>query len=425
MAKSVEDTAFYRYHRLLALNEVGGEARRAGLQPEAFHRLAAWRLEHWPDTLLATATHDTKRGEDARARLAVLSELPVEWAAAVGAWRDLNAAIAADPSGGRVCSLSVAGRGVAAGAGPRRRDRRLRTLGRPAGRLADQVAAGGEGALRLERSRPRLRRPGAVVPAGSSTASFPVRRRPERFRRAGSSPPLRPTAWPSLLVKLTAPGVPDIYQGTENSRFQPGRSRQPAAGGFPGSGTRPDGRTAGEDAGPAMRTLIASATSGSVRAGALLSARGRRRTCPPRARLRARAGKSVLDHGDRAPPQPTPYLSRECGAAVRILGQNGNRPATLLASPAASRSAVRCRGIGQRRATVARPLPQPLAGGIAVDSLTVLHQVGICSTFHLRWLWSGRWREVEAGPFEETTEPASVGTLLIALAGVGSRSERR
>ena len=66
MAKSVEDTAFYRYHRLLALNEVGGEPDGPGMQPEAFHRLAARRLEHWPDTLLATATHDTKRGEDAR-----------------------------------------------------------------------------------------------------------------------------------------------------------------------------------------------------------------------------------------------------------------------------------------------------------------------------------------------------------------------
>ena len=83
MAKSVEDTAFYRYHRLLALNEVGGEADGAGCSPERFHRRAGDRLRHWPDMLLATATHDTKRGEDARARLAVLSELPTEWEAAV------------------------------------------------------------------------------------------------------------------------------------------------------------------------------------------------------------------------------------------------------------------------------------------------------------------------------------------------------
>ena len=68
MAKSVEDTAFYRYHRLLALNEVGGEPDSVGCRPEEFHRHAAARLQHSPDTMLCTATHDTKRGEDARAR---------------------------------------------------------------------------------------------------------------------------------------------------------------------------------------------------------------------------------------------------------------------------------------------------------------------------------------------------------------------
>jgi (1->4)-alpha-D-glucan 1-alpha-D-glucosylmutase len=91
MAKSVEDTAFYRYSRLLALNEVGGEPDAEGLTLSAFHRRAAERLELWPATLLATATHDTKRGEDARVRLAVLSEVPGVWNAEVRRWRELNA----------------------------------------------------------------------------------------------------------------------------------------------------------------------------------------------------------------------------------------------------------------------------------------------------------------------------------------------
>ena len=81
MAKSLEDTAFYRYHRLLALNEVGGDPtrRRAVARPSFTTRMAA-RAEHAPPGLTATATHDTKRGEDARARILALSEMPEEWA---------------------------------------------------------------------------------------------------------------------------------------------------------------------------------------------------------------------------------------------------------------------------------------------------------------------------------------------------------
>ena len=105
MAKSVEDTAFYRYGRLLALNEVGGEPDAEGLEPASFHRLAARRLEQWPDTLLATATHDTKRGEDGRARLAVLSELAEEWAATVDGVARAQLVAAGDSSQGRVHAL--------------------------------------------------------------------------------------------------------------------------------------------------------------------------------------------------------------------------------------------------------------------------------------------------------------------------------
>jgi (1->4)-alpha-D-glucan 1-alpha-D-glucosylmutase len=91
MAKSLEDTAFYRYHRLLALNEVGGDPAASSLSIEAFHDKMRTRAKEWPHGMTATATHDTKRGEDARARLLSLAELPGEWAGAVGRWKILNA----------------------------------------------------------------------------------------------------------------------------------------------------------------------------------------------------------------------------------------------------------------------------------------------------------------------------------------------
>jgi (1->4)-alpha-D-glucan 1-alpha-D-glucosylmutase len=91
MAKSLEDTAFYRYHRLLALNEVGGDPASRGLPVDAFHAAMKVRAREWPHGMTATATHDTKRGEDARARLLALAELPGEWASTVARWKILNA----------------------------------------------------------------------------------------------------------------------------------------------------------------------------------------------------------------------------------------------------------------------------------------------------------------------------------------------
>jgi (1->4)-alpha-D-glucan 1-alpha-D-glucosylmutase len=91
MAKSLEDTAFYRSHRLLALNEVGGEPSASALSPDAFHRMLATRAQDWPHAMTTTATHDTKRGEDARTRLIALSELSGEWTAIVARWKVFNA----------------------------------------------------------------------------------------------------------------------------------------------------------------------------------------------------------------------------------------------------------------------------------------------------------------------------------------------
>ena len=90
MAKGMEDTALYAYNRLASLNEVGGEPERFGVSPSAFHHLNAERAKHWPHAMLASSTHDTKRGEDVRARINVLSEMPGEWRAALVRWGRLN-----------------------------------------------------------------------------------------------------------------------------------------------------------------------------------------------------------------------------------------------------------------------------------------------------------------------------------------------
>jgi (1->4)-alpha-D-glucan 1-alpha-D-glucosylmutase len=94
MAKSLEDTAFYRYHVLLALNEVGGHPDARGLSVADFHHRMTERRATFPHGLTATATHDTKRGEDARARLIALSELADEWEERVQEWTALNAQLA-------------------------------------------------------------------------------------------------------------------------------------------------------------------------------------------------------------------------------------------------------------------------------------------------------------------------------------------
>ena len=86
VAKGLEDTAFYRYNRFIALNEVGGDPDRFGLTVAAFHKANLQRAQHWPHALLATATHDTKRGEDTRARLAALSEHAEEWERQLPVW---------------------------------------------------------------------------------------------------------------------------------------------------------------------------------------------------------------------------------------------------------------------------------------------------------------------------------------------------
>ncbi|MDX1431100.1 MAG: malto-oligosyltrehalose synthase [Gammaproteobacteria bacterium] len=92
MPKSLEDTAFYAYNRLVSLNDVGGDPRRFAVSPAAFHHANRERLRRWPHAMLATSTHDGKRSEDMRARINVLTEMPERWRERVERWRRINRA---------------------------------------------------------------------------------------------------------------------------------------------------------------------------------------------------------------------------------------------------------------------------------------------------------------------------------------------
>jgi (1->4)-alpha-D-glucan 1-alpha-D-glucosylmutase len=99
MAKGLEDTVFYVYNRLSSLNEVGGEPERFGTSVSAFHLRNQERAETWPAAILATSTHDTKRSEDVRARINVLSEYPAEWEAHLRRWESLNRSLKTEVAG--------------------------------------------------------------------------------------------------------------------------------------------------------------------------------------------------------------------------------------------------------------------------------------------------------------------------------------
>ncbi|MBK6631423.1 MAG: malto-oligosyltrehalose synthase [Betaproteobacteria bacterium] len=90
MAKGLEDTSFYCYNRLTSLNDVGGDPRRFGVSVAAFHAATRLRAERWPHNMLATSTHDSKRAEDVRARISVLSEIPAAWKLSLKRWSRMN-----------------------------------------------------------------------------------------------------------------------------------------------------------------------------------------------------------------------------------------------------------------------------------------------------------------------------------------------
>lgn len=207
-AKGVEDTAFYRWLRLVALNEVGGAPDRFGLTTQAFHARARFRAHRYPRTLLATATHDHKRGEDLRARLVALAEIPETWRRTVGL-------------------LSGLARRHRSPDGPSRRDEYLfyQTLaglwhGADRDALAGRLATYMQKAAREAKLHTSWLNPdvvyeaalerfvrGMIADARVGRAVDPLAR---ALARAGFANSLS-----QLVVKLTSPGVPDFYQGTE------------------------------------------------------------------------------------------------------------------------------------------------------------------------------------------------------------------
>jgi len=228
-AKSMEDTAFYRYGRLLSRNEVGAEPAHLSLSVAHFHQLAARRAEQTPYSLLATGTHDHKRGEDARMRLAALSEIAEEWATVLRHWHQLNAPIVAataGPQGGIDAVDESMLYQTLVGAWPdgmRAGDDDLSALGQ----LAERVIEWQRKALREAK-----RRSDWVAPQQDYEDAC------ERFTRALlCDPGLDPrhhsflteledfvrrlgplgaiNSLSQTMLKLASPGVPDFYQGSE------------------------------------------------------------------------------------------------------------------------------------------------------------------------------------------------------------------
>ncbi|MFB9236469.1 malto-oligosyltrehalose synthase [Plantactinospora siamensis] len=210
MAKGVEDTAFYRWSRFVALNEVGGSPARFGVSVPAFHRAAGARQYRWPAGMTALSTHDTKRGEDVRARLAVLAELPGDWAETVQRWSAAHPL--PDPAFGHLVWQTVVG------AWPIERERLHAYLVKAAREAATATSwtdpdPDFEAALH------------ALVDRIYDDAYL-------RAEVASFADRITPYGWSNALgqklVQLTMPGVPDVYQGTElwdNSLVDPDNRR--------------------------------------------------------------------------------------------------------------------------------------------------------------------------------------------------------
>ena len=222
-AKSVEDTAFYRYTRCIALNEVGSEPSRWGLSVAAFHHEAMARGEETPAAMLTTATHDHKRGEDVRARLAVLSELPEAWVQALRRFSRLNRSrrrlVADVPAPSR--STEYFYYQTVAGAWPMElsADDPAQMAEFAARTEACMIKAAREAKLETHWARPDAAYEASLAdfvretldPERSRAFLRELQRLVERI-----APPGAINSLAQVVLKYTTPGVPDLYQGTES-----------------------------------------------------------------------------------------------------------------------------------------------------------------------------------------------------------------
>ncbi|MDN5920302.1 MAG: malto-oligosyltrehalose synthase, partial [Pseudonocardia sp.] len=197
MAKGVEDTAFYRYNRFVALNEVGGDPSRFGVSPPEFHAGAAAREASTPHTMTTLSTHDTKRSEDVRARLAVLSERPGDWAGRVRRWSVRH------PLPDR--SLDLLAWQSLVGAWPIDAQRLAGYLGKAA-KEAKLVTSHVD--ARPEVDDAIAAWPSAVL--GDTELCAEIAAFVDGIAEAGWSNSLG-----QKLLQMAGPGVPDVYQGTE------------------------------------------------------------------------------------------------------------------------------------------------------------------------------------------------------------------
>ena len=203
MAKGVEDTAFYCFNRLISLNEVGGNPGEFGTSPDAFHAFCLRLQSAWPQTMLASATHDTKRGEDTRLRIGLLSEIPECWIDAVRRWSRMNARFRCSGFPDRNTEYFLYQ--TLAGAWPIGCDRLMHVMLKAAKEAKVYTSWTDPNPVFEEALRGFVEGVMGHVEFTSDLSAF-----------------LKPLAWPAVvsslsqaLIKCTAPGVPDIYQGTE------------------------------------------------------------------------------------------------------------------------------------------------------------------------------------------------------------------
>ncbi|MFC8101366.1 malto-oligosyltrehalose synthase [Streptomyces sp. NPDC057363] len=236
-AKSVEDTAFYRYVPLLSATEVGGNPGSPALSPEAFHAYCARVQRDWPATGTVVSTHDTKRSADVRAALAVLTECPERWA-------DVLTEVTRTGEGVPDAQLAWAAWQTVFGLGPADGERVREAL-------LKHVREAGMYTSWTEREPPYEEAVARFVAAGPCGAPG---ERVTAFRDA-LEPHIRANVLGTALTHLTMPGVPDLYQGTEDEYLAlvDPDNRRPVRFGEGGG----DGRSQGGEKGAVTRAALA------------------------------------------------------------------------------------------------------------------------------------------------------------------------
>ena len=308
-AKGVEDTAFYRYNRLLALNEVGGDPGRFGIGVADFHAANAERAERFPRGLLVTQTHDTKRSGDVRARIGALAGMAREWREHVLRWREINAGLRAD--GAPDANEEYLIYQTLAGAWPIERDRLeayVEKALREAKRNTSWVEPDDDWEARVKRFAVALL---SHEPFLEDFEPFAARVAEEGRR----------SALGQLLLKLTSPGVAGHLPGRRARGPVARRPRQPPPGrlgGAPRGARRAASRrraVAGDDEAarhPHGARAALTATGGvRRRVRAALRRGGRVRVPARRRRARRRAGARLGRRVDRRPRRPLARRPRE------------------------------------------------------------------------------------------------------------------